>query len=146
MWPSVGVERDEVASFRYRGNGNPGPTRVETSDGRSFELTYQEMWEDEATWQIQTRCKICHDATGEGADIAASDACGEDEGFNGIIVRTTRGLELYRDAVAAGAIVIDAQPIVFRDLQDKRFISGWLGKTPKSVAVSRRFGRVVPGS
>ena len=116
-----GVEREEVTSFRYRGNGNPGPTRVETSDGRSFELTYQEMWEDEATWQIQTRCKICPDATGEGADIAASDVwpgggpTGEDEGFNGIIVRTTRGLELYRDAVAAGAIVIDAQPIDFRD-------------------------------
>ena len=34
-----GVERQEVTSFRHRGNGNPGPTRVETSDGRSFELT-----------------------------------------------------------------------------------------------------------
>lgn len=117
----LGVDHEELSSFRYRGNGNPGPTRVETSDGRSFELTYQQMWEDEATWQIQPRCKICPDATGEGADIAASDVwpgggpTGEDEGFNGIIVRTARGLDLYRAAVAAGAIVIDAQPVGFRD-------------------------------
>ncbi len=117
----LGVDHEELSSFRYRGNGNPGPTRVETSDGRSFELTYQQMWEDEATWQIQPRCKICPDATGEGADIAASDVwpgggpTGEDEGFNGIIVRTARGLDLYRAAVAAGAIVIDAQAVGFRD-------------------------------
>lgn len=88
-----GVVEGELSLFRYRGYGNPGPTRVETKDGRAFELTYQQLWEDEAKWMIQPRCKIYPDAIGQGADIAASDVwpgggpTGEDEGFNGIIVR-----------------------------------------------------------
>jgi coenzyme F420 hydrogenase subunit beta len=110
--------------FRYRGNGNPGPTRLETKDGRIFELTYQQMWADEATWRIQPRCKICPDAIGESADLAASDVwpgggpSGEDEGFNGIIVRTRRGLELYREALAAGAIVVEPRDIGFRNFDE----------------------------
>jgi coenzyme F420 hydrogenase subunit beta len=116
-----GIRPDELSVFRYRGNGNPGPTRLETKDGRSFELTYQEMWADEATWRIQPRCKICPDAIGESADLAASDVwpgggpTGEDEGFNGIIVRTARGLELYQAALAAGAIVVEPGDVSFRD-------------------------------
>ena len=116
-----GLRPDELSLFRYRGNGCPGPTRLETQDGRSFELTYQDMWEDEATWRIQPRCKICPDAIGESADLAASDVwpgggpAGEDEGFNGIIVRTPRGLELYRAALEAGAIAVESQRVGFRD-------------------------------
>jgi coenzyme F420 hydrogenase subunit beta len=119
----LGIRSDELALFRYRGYGNPGPTRLETKDGRPFELSYQEMWKDEATWRIQPRCKICPDAIGESADLAASDVwpgggpAGEDEGFNGIIVRTERGLELYRAALAAGAIV-ETQRIGFRDFDE----------------------------
>ena len=117
----LGVRLDDVASLRYRGNGCPGPTRLETKDGRAFELTYQQMWDDEATWRIQPRCKICPDATGESADIAASDVwpggapAGEDAGFNGIIVRSARGLELYEAALAAGAVVIEPRALDFRD-------------------------------
>lgn len=117
----LGIRPGELSSFRYRGNGCPGPTRLETQDGRSFELTYQDMWEDEATWRIQPRCKICPDAIGESADLAASDVWpgggpeGEDEGFNGIIVRTQRGLELYRAALEAGAIAVESRPVGFRD-------------------------------
>ena len=116
-----GIRPDQISSFRYRGNGNPGPTRIETRDGRSFELTYRQMWADEATWRIQPRCKICPDAIGESADVAASDVwpggspSGENAGFNGIIVRTLRGLELYRAAVAAGALVIEPKQVSFRD-------------------------------
>jgi coenzyme F420 hydrogenase subunit beta len=120
----LGIQPDELSLFRYRGYGNPGPTRLETKDGRSFELTYQQMWEDEDTWQIQPRCKICPDAIGESADLAASDVwpgggpAGEDAGFNGIIVRTLRGLELYRAALAAGAIVAEPRSLSFRDLDE----------------------------
>jgi coenzyme F420 hydrogenase subunit beta len=107
-----GVGEEELSLFRYRGYGNPGPTRLETKDGRVFELTYQQLWEDEAKWMIQPRCKICADAIGEAADIAASDAwpgggpTAEDEGFNGILVRTRRGAELFDAAVAASALTI----------------------------------------
>jgi coenzyme F420 hydrogenase subunit beta len=73
------------------------------------------MWEDEAKWMIQPRCKIRPDAIGESADLAASDVwpgggpTGEDAGFNGIIVRTERGRELFDAACAAGAIIIDRE-------------------------------------
>jgi coenzyme F420 hydrogenase subunit beta len=107
-----GIDEDELRLFRYRGHGNPGMTRLETKDGRAFELTYRQMWEDESRWMIQSRCKICPDAVGQAADIVASDAWlnggpgVEDEALNGIFVRTERGVELYEAAVAAGALTI----------------------------------------
>jgi coenzyme F420 hydrogenase subunit beta len=114
------IGEDELALFRYRGHGNPGLTRLETRDGRVFELTYQQLWEDESKWMIQPRCRICPDAIGLEADIAASDTwpggspVAEDEGFNGIIVRTPRGLELYEAALAEGVLRIE-QPLTFAD-------------------------------
>ena len=107
-----GVSEEEVSLFRYRGHGNPGPTRVETRDGRGFETSYHDLWADEGSWRIQTRCKLCPDAIGEAADVAALDIwpggspVGEDAGFNGIVVRSRRGSDLVRDAVAAGALVL----------------------------------------
>jgi coenzyme F420 hydrogenase subunit beta len=117
----LGVAENQLSLFRYRGYGNPGPTRVETRDGRAFELTYQKMWEVEASWKIQARCKICPDAMGEGADLSASDVwpgggpTGDDEGFNGILVRTRRGLELYEAALAGGALTETTGEVTFRD-------------------------------
>lgn len=116
-----GLEEPEVGLLRYRGNGNPGPTRIETKDGRTFEASYNEVWGDEAGWQLQSRCKICPDAIGEQADIAVSDVWpggspqGEDAGFNGFIARTPKGLELLEQAERAGAVCLD-QPMTFRDL------------------------------
>ncbi len=117
------ITEDEVSLLRYRGHGNPGPTRIETRDGRSLEVTYNELWEDEGTWRLQFRCKICPDAIGELSDIAASDVwpgggpTGEDDGFNGILARTPKGLELLEDAVGAGTIVL-TEEIGFRDMDD----------------------------
>jgi len=104
------LREEDLTLFRYRGYGNPGRTRIETRDGRAFEKTYGEMWEDEAGWRIQTRCKICPAPLGEAADLAAADIWpdavpeGEDAGFNGIITRTARGAELFRAACDAGAL------------------------------------------
>ena len=118
-----GVGEDDVALFRYRGHGNPGPTVVETLDGRQFSKTYLELWEDEAGWDVETRCKFCPDALGEAADVASADIwpggapTGEDDGFNGIIVRTAAGEDLVASAVAAGELVLGG-PITPREFDD----------------------------
>jgi len=118
-----GVSEDEVTLFRYRGYGNPGPTRIETRDGRAFQYTYNEMWDDEGTWQLQFRCKICPDPIGEHADIAVLDCwpgggpTGEDAGFNAFVTRTAVGDAVLHDAVEAGAIVV-SNPVTVRDLDD----------------------------
>ena len=101
-----------MALFRYRGHGNPGPTVVETTAGERFTKSYLEMWEDESGWDVETRCKLCPDALGEAADVAAADVwpggapTGEDAGFNGIIVRTAVGEDLVASAVEAGELVL----------------------------------------
>ena len=117
------LNEEEVSLFRYRGYGNPGATRIETFDGRSFELTYNEMWDDEAGWKTESRCTVCPDALGECSDVAAADAwpgggpTGEDEGFNGIMVRTTQGQALVQSAVESGALVV-GEKITAREYDD----------------------------
>ncbi|MCP9484175.1 Coenzyme F420 hydrogenase/dehydrogenase, beta subunit C-terminal domain [Shimia sp. CNT1-13L.2] len=119
------VDERDLTLFRYRGYGNPGPTRIETRDGMAFEKTYLDMWADESGWRIQSRCKICPDAIGEAADLAAADIwpggapVGEDAGFNGVISRSARGQALLDAAVADGAVRQDKAltPRMFDDFQ-----------------------------
>ncbi len=109
-----GVSESELSSFRYRGLGNPGATAAVTVDGRRFETSYQELWEDEGTWRLKHRCKICPDAIGMAADVIAADCwpggspTGEDEGFNAIASRTVAGEALIANAVTAGALQLGA--------------------------------------
>jgi coenzyme F420 hydrogenase subunit beta len=117
---SFGLDEAEVSLLRYRGYGNPGRTRVESRDGRAFEVTYNDLWADEGKWRIFFRCKICADAVGEMADIAISDVwpgggpSGEDAGFNGFIARTDRGAGLLERAVKAGVLTLQ-RDMGFRD-------------------------------
>ncbi|WP_419925581.1 Coenzyme F420 hydrogenase/dehydrogenase, beta subunit C-terminal domain [Candidatus Poriferisocius sp.] len=117
------ISETAVSLFRYRGHGNPGPTRVETRDGRAFEIPYLEMWEDEGTWDLETRCKLCPDALGEASDVAVADVwpggapVGEDDGFSGIVVRSEVGESLVGQAAADGHIVL-GEPISPRELDD----------------------------
>lgn len=110
-----GVTETDVTALSYRGRGNPGPTRIETTSGDVHETTYLDLWADEASWELETRCKLCPDALGECADIAAldtwpggapADRHGDDEGFNAIVVRTVPGERLVDDAVSTGALVL----------------------------------------
>lgn len=118
FWKSRDLVRDlgywerDVTLMRYRGYGNPGRARIEVQDGAAFELTYAELWDDESKWASQTRCRLCPDGIGEGADIVSGDfwpGCqptGEDAGFNSIMVRSERGDRIFKAAVAARALVI----------------------------------------
>lgn len=119
MAAHFGVAADELSLFRWRGEGWPGTTHMETRDGRVFDLTYdQAYFEEGMPWKYdaQFRCKICPDAIGELADVACPDGWimengkplhKEAPGVNVIVARTPKGAELVRAAQAAGALVLE---------------------------------------
>lgn len=135
----AGVRKEDVSSFRYRGYGNPGPHRITLKDGTYRDIDYNTMWGEESGWLLQSRCKICADPIGEAADIAASDCwpggspSGDDEGFNGVLVRTKRGQELFASAVASGMIEVG-------DAATPEDFSIWQPhQVRKSIAIEARF-------
>ena len=112
-----GVKKAEIEQFRYRGFGCPGPTTFVTREGKSHTATYTEYWgEDEKSWNVPWRCKICPDGIGEGADIAAADNWpggspdpaleADDPGTNAVVVRTKAGSDLMDRAVQAGYLCL----------------------------------------
>jgi coenzyme F420 hydrogenase subunit beta len=105
----AGIAEKDVAEFRYRGFGTPGPHRITLKNGRYIDIDYNSMWSrDEQGWRIQQRCKICADPIGEAADVAVSDTwpggkpVADDPGHNGLIIRTGRGADLVQAATEAG--------------------------------------------
>jgi coenzyme F420 hydrogenase subunit beta len=108
----VGLAEEDVAHLRYRGDGCPGPMVMKSHAGQEFSFSYNEMWEDEARWQLMFRCKICPDSIGDLADISVADVWpggrpdSEGLGFNGFIARTKRGRALLEGAVRDNAITV----------------------------------------
>ena len=111
----LGLDVEQIADLRYRGYGCPGPTRIETHEGKVIERNYLEFWgEDESAWQLPFRCKVCADGIGDAADIAVSDTWDggsptwqgqkDDPGTNAVIVRSRTGEELLDRATAAGYV------------------------------------------
>ncbi len=109
----LGIDQEDITKLRYRGFGCPGPTRIETRQGQVVEKNYLDFWgEDESSWSLPFRCKVCPDGIGEAADVAAADSWpggsptweGQigDEGTNAIVVRTAAGSELVEAAANAG--------------------------------------------
>ena len=134
-----GLAPDDVDAIRYRGHGNPGPTVIFDRQGNEHSLSYLEMWADEGTWDLDSRCTVCPDALGEAADIAAADAwpggapTGEDEGFNAITAYSQAGEQLLRDAVASGHLVL-GDPITPREFDELQ-----PHQVRKKIALSARY-------
>lgn len=152
---SLGVSYGELKGFSYRGYGCPGPTRVETMDGKVIEKNYLDFWgEDESAWTLPFRCNICPDGIGEAADIAAADtwpggspdreAQFGDLGTNAVITRTRAGDQLLQAAIAHGAITVERQ-ITMRDMD--RYQPHQVNKKhvvePRHMAL-RRAGQLYP--
>jgi coenzyme F420 hydrogenase subunit beta len=112
----LGVNDDEVAEFRYRGDGWPGATRVTTRDGRTMQMSYAEAWGGILSRHLQFRCKICPDGSGGFADMVCADAWyGDDKGYPAfaesegrslVITRTRKGEDLVLQAQDAGYITL----------------------------------------
>lgn len=113
----MGVAKDEVAEFRFRGMGWPGTAAARTRDGRVAEMSYEESWGGFLSKEVQFRCKICPDAVGGVADIACADAWyggesgypkfDERDGRSLILSRSHRGARFLEAAQAAGAVTTE---------------------------------------
>jgi coenzyme F420 hydrogenase subunit beta len=129
------VDKASVTQVRYRGEGWPGNFKVLHRGGEK-ELSYDESWGRLSGYR-PLRCQLCPDGLGRVADISCGDAW---DSFNGkgnagrslVIVRTPRGREILRRAIAANYVhltpaspeqVIAAQPNL---LQKRRELFGRL--------------------
>lgn len=112
----VSIDPEAVTGLRYRGQGCPGPTQVQTAEA-NHQFHYLDFWgEDESQWQLPFRCKVCPDGIGEAADIAAADTwpggspireeTDDDPGINALIARTKAGEELLQAAEKAGYLAL----------------------------------------
>ena len=118
-----GLAPDDVKVMRYRGHGCPGATYIEARDGRVFQQTYDSTWSEELNQEIQFRCKVCPDGTGEQADIACGDAwvgaggnpTAEHPGWNAILTRTEIGDRLLQEMQDAGVVTTAANRITDLD-------------------------------
>jgi coenzyme F420 hydrogenase subunit beta len=104
----LGIDRDELASLRYRGNGWPGHFTPAPKDGskEAPKQTYRESW----SFLQRFRPYAVHlwpDDTGEAADIACGDPWYQEPqpgapGSSLLVARTERGRQVIRGAIAAG--------------------------------------------
>ena len=111
---ALGVTEEEVAAFRYRGNGWPGQATATLTDGGTRSMSYHDSWGGILSKHVQHRCKICADGTGVAADIVCADAWEADAsgypsfedrpGVSLVVARTKLGQRLIAEAKAAGRI------------------------------------------
>lgn len=118
---ALGVGPDDLAAFRYRGNGWPGYATATRHDGSEAQMSYADSWGGHLSKQVQFRCKICPDGVGGVADLVCADAWyggeagypafDEKPGRSLVITRTPAGSDLLAKAVEAGCVMIDRDPL-----------------------------------
>lgn len=139
---AMDVRFDDVAAFRYRGQGWPGTAAATTHDGRVAKMSYADSWGAHLSKEVQFRCKICPDAVGGVADIACADAWyggesgypsfDEQDGRSLIVVRSENGARVFQDAVDGSALNVEPLDVGEIDLMQpsqarrKRLVSARL--------------------
>jgi coenzyme F420 hydrogenase subunit beta len=112
---TMGVNVEDLAGLRYRGQGWPGEFTATLHDGSQRSLTYADSWGAVLQRHRQWRCMICPDHTGEFADISVGDpwyreiAAGE-AGRSLVVVRTERGRRFVQQAIASGTVELERVP------------------------------------
>lgn len=111
---NLGQNPDSISALKYRGDGWPGRFSIVGKSGDVAEMSYSKSWGEVLGRDLQQRCKICVDGTGEHADIAVGDYWSTDEkgypvfteqlGRSVIIARTTKGRNAILECMDAGII------------------------------------------
>lgn len=146
---TLGMNLDEVASVRYRGNGWPGRFETISKSGIKRSMSYADSWGTYLGRELQPRCKICVDGTGGHADIAVGDfwladsngfpLFEERDGTSVLIARTARGHALIMDAADANVIRLTSI-----ELDDVATVQP-LQVDRKTTLIGRMLGRLAAG-
>lgn len=126
-----GLQPDDVDEVRYRGRGWPGHFAVRLKGQAEWRnlATYAEAWGFLQAYRPY-RCYLCPDGTSEFADISCGDPWyreieADEPGTSLVVVRTEKGRDIVRRAMAAGAVRLvrvepDTLAMSQRELQFKR--------------------------
>jgi coenzyme F420 hydrogenase subunit beta len=151
----MGIDKQDVVKFDYRGNGWPGYTTAICSDGRKGSMEYNESWGAILGRNLHSACKFCVDGVGVSADIACGDAwfCDEKgypvfkeaDGRNMVLIRSEIGTKLFNDAVKKG--IIECEPVenvesVLQTMQPYQYKRKALMYT--KIVMLRLFGKYTP--
>ncbi len=109
------VSRDDITGFEFRGGEWPGKMRALLKNGAIRDMHYSNYKDGAYNYLISLymppRCQTCIDGSSEFSDLSVSDAWTRDrdgkykfKGHSRILVRTERGSDVLKDAVAAGAV------------------------------------------
>ena len=121
---AMGIDPATVRQFRYRGFGWPGRATATAHDGAAGDMSYADSWGGHLSKEVQFRCKICPDAVGGVADIAAADAWyGGDTGYPQFEERDGRSLIVIRSDAGQGLLTrcleegsVAAEPLGVREI------------------------------
>jgi coenzyme F420 hydrogenase subunit beta len=146
---AMGVDPASVADLRYRGYGWPGhfaPTLKGASEPYA-KKTYQESWaflQKHRPWSVH----LWPDGSGELADISCGDPWyeqpdGVNPGSSLVVVRTERGREIVRQAMAAGYLELKRAEAWKLD-QSQRNLAGKKAAVWGRLCAMQWFGLPVP--
>ena len=153
----MGIRKERVIEFNYRGRGWPGSMLIRLRDGSNLAIPYVGSWN--AYWPIFSsffftpmRCIMCPDQTSELADISLGDAWlpelkHERLGESVIVTRTKAAEDILALASSVGAISVkpvepekvkqsQALPLKFKkeDLEARLALLRSLGKETPSFS------------
>jgi coenzyme F420 hydrogenase subunit beta len=113
------INVEDVESVRFRGCGWPGYTVVETRRG-TMRIPYPVFWDSGfGQYFYNVGCYLCADQTNTSADLSLADPWALPrepirrlEGATLVVVRSERGLNVFREAVEAGYLsAIEVDPV-----------------------------------
>lgn len=112
----MGLKRNEVRTFTYRGNGWPGKTTGTDKNGNIAMMEYEESWGKILGRDLQDICRFCWEGVGEAADISCGDGWyiengqplfEERDGRNVVLARTDKGNTLLLDMQKENSIQLE---------------------------------------
>lgn len=145
------VDPASLMDLRFRGNGWPGLWTAGFKDKQGNrdvrQLTYAESWGFLQKYR-QWRCYICPDHTGEFADISVGDpwyreVMPGEQGKSLIVARTQRGLDVIKEAVAQGYLVLEKEDSNLLPMSQPNLL-GARGALWGRLFALRLFGVTVP--